>query len=132
MIIKQLYIADDGTEFEDEEECVKYEQEKEAFGIRGMAFLLTEDYKLLPLLPKSLEDAWFIVIEDTEAIPLLIEWSKQYGIYHPWDRYSRLPHHPGIYFFRADGEQWYHLGDTIAELKLMRGKVSEAVEQLEK
>ena len=63
-----LYIAEDGTEFEDEEECLRHEVGCRAQGLKGVV-LLDENFR--PLLLSDLsqwENAWFIYVKDIQAL----------------------------------------------------------------
>ena len=44
-----LYIAEDGTEFEDEQECLVYEAAQSAKTLKGKVVLLDADFKVIPL-----------------------------------------------------------------------------------
>lgn len=63
-----LYISDDGTEFEDEEECLRHEAGCRAQGLKGVV-LLDENFRPLSLSDLSQwENAYFIYAKDIQAL----------------------------------------------------------------
>ena len=64
-----LYVADDGTEFDDEAECLSYEAGQRAKGLKGRVVLLDGGFCPLPLSDLSQwENAWFIYAKDIQAL----------------------------------------------------------------
>lgn len=64
-----LYIAEDGTEFEDEQECLAYEAAQSAKTLKGKVVLLDADFKVIPL--DNLADwerTFFIFTKDVSAL----------------------------------------------------------------
>ena len=112
-----LYVADDGTEFEDEEECLWHETGCRAQELKGQVALLDENFRLLPLSDLSQwENAWFIYAKDIQALRDLSDlWD--------WDLTGmRAPRFlfadtPGLFAYDEIIDEWYHVGTRLQEIQ---------------
>lgn len=112
-----MYVADDGTEFEDEEECLRHEAGCRAQGLKGRVALLDGGFCPLPLSDLSQwADAWFIYAKDIQALRDLSDiWD--------WDLTGMSP--PNFLFadttglFAYDGiiDGWYHMGTRLQKIQ---------------
>ena len=111
------YVADDGTEFDDEWDCRKYEWEQ---GTKDAEYvLLSHNYKVLPKDdPNSYDDAFYIFVPTEESVlKLLSNWdAEMISTYSPnvfcYTRNNEL----GLYAWDENKEEWYHLGKKLDEL----------------
>lgn len=111
-----LYIADDGTEFEDEEECLRHEAGCRAQGLKGIV-LLDENFRPIPLSDLSQwENAWFIYAKDIQALRDLSDvWD--------WDLTGVAPPRflfadtPGLFAYDGTIDEWYHMGTRLQEIQ---------------
>ena len=112
-----LYVADDGTEFEDEEDCLRHETGCKAQELKGQVALLDENFRLLPLSDLSQwENAWFIYTKDIQALRDLSDvWD--------WDLTGmRAPRFlfadtPGLFAYDEIIDEWYHVGTRLQEIQ---------------
>ena len=112
-----LYVADDGTEFEDEEDCLRHETGCRAQELKGQVALLDENFRLLPLSDLSQwENAWFIYAKDIQALRDLSDlWD--------WDLVGMKPPRflfadtPGLFAYDEIIDEWYHVGTRLQEIQ---------------
>ena len=122
-----LYIAEDGTEFEDEQECFAYETEQSAKRLKGKVVLLDADFKVIPL--GSLADwdkAYFIFTKDVSALHELRDvWD--------WDLTSLYPPNflnedtAGLFAYDDDADSWYHVGTFLQEIQALADKAMSVI-----
>ena len=121
-----LYVADDGTEFEDEEECLLYEAGCRAQGLKGVV-LLDENFHPLPLSDLSQwENAWFIYAKDIQALRDLSDvWDRDLtGIRPP--RFL-LADTPGLFAYDGTIDEWYHMGTRLQEIQSVADRAMKAI-----
>lgn len=122
-----LYVADDGTEFEDEEECLRHEAGCRAFKLKGRVVLLDENF--LPLLLTDLsqwENAWFIYAKDVQALQDLSDvWD--------WDLTGMSPPRflfedkAGLFAYDENQDEWYHMGTRLQKIQSAADKAMEII-----
>lgn len=111
--------ADDGTVFEDESECREYEWKQNVEDCTNLYTLLDSNReKLDPLEPGSYDDCYYIFVANEFARKKLqVIWDDDViGVYAP-DFLSGYNFTPGLWAFDDDRDEWYHLGEKIAELQ---------------
>ena len=122
-----LYIAKDGTEFEDEKECLQYEagcQEKE---LKGRVVLLDNLFRPIPLSDLSqLENTWFIYAKDIQALRDLSDvWN--------WDLTGSRPPRflladtPGLFAYDETIDEWYHMGTRLQEIQSVADRAMKTI-----
>ena len=123
-----IYRADDGTDFEDECECIEYEWSSKAQ--KANFTLLTSDFKILPLDKReSYYDCNYVFIPDNTALKELRQvWDgDMVDVYLP-DAFSEYEDvQPGLYVYDEDDENWFHLGARIDELTKIATKAMDAI-----
>ena len=124
-----LYVADDGTEFEDEEECRRHEAGCQAQGLKGRVVLLDENFRPIPLSDLSQwENAWFIYAKDIQA---LLDLSDVWD----WDLTGMSPPHflfedkAGLFSFDEDQDKWYHMGTRIQAIQYLADRAMKIINE---
>ena len=122
-----LYIAEDGTEFEDEQECLAYEAGQSAKTLKGKVVLLDADFKVIPLDNLAeWEKTFFIFTKDVSALhELCAVWD--------WDLTGLCP--PGFLFedtaglfaYDEENDTWYHMGTRLQALQAIADKAMKMV-----
>ena len=111
-----LYIAEDGTKFEDEEECLLYEAGCQAQELKGVV-LLDDNFKPIPLSDLSQwENAYFIYAKDIQALRDLSDvwdWDLT-GIAPPRFLFADTP---GLFAYDGTIDEWYHMGTRLQEIQ---------------
>lgn len=126
-----IYRADDGTDFTDEYECQYYEWSSSIKDNADLPLMLL-DVNYHPLClheTDSYNDAYFIFIGSEKAADFLADiWdTNMVDVYAPHflGRYSTRK--TGLWAYDESTEEWYHLGDRLAELQEMADKCMKAV-----
>lgn len=122
MTIKNIYISDDGEEFETEEECVEYEKARD---VKGAILMFDSDRQILDDADsvKAFENAMYLYIINVERAKKFFDYvSESYGYDVP-DPDEVIEH--GLYAFNDDMhcQSYYELTDRIAELEVARDEL---------
>lgn len=124
-----LYIADDGSEFEDEQECMAYEAGQTAKTLKGKVVLLAENFQPIPLDNLSeWENVCYIFVKDLPALHALRnawDWDLT-GLYPP-DFLSGDT--AGLFVYDGDDDEWYHMGARLQELQNLADKAMGVVNE---
>lgn len=122
-----LYIAEDGTEFEDEKECLAYETAQTAKTLKGKVVLLDADFEVIPLdILEKWDRAYFIFTKDVPALHELRDvWD--------WDLTSLYPPDflngdtAGLFAYDDDADGWYHVGTRLQSLQAIADKAMSVI-----
>lgn len=122
-----IYVADDGTQFDYEEDCLEYEWSLKLGD--NIEFALVNHKKTRKLNPKdfkSYEDAWFIFVPNETAFKQLQDaWDGNYidTCYPPflWED----NHKYGLWAYDESicREGWYHVGEYLQSIQDEADKV---------
>ena len=109
----EIYVADDGTEFRDEEECRLYEDSKRDYS--AVRFFDVEREEINPnayIIDCLYSDANYLVIEDAERAQELFAYLYEtYGFELPKEYQTG-----DVLAFDEDDGAWYDLVKKIDEL----------------
>ena len=122
-----LYIAEDGTEFEDEQECLAYEAAQSAKTLKEKFVLLYENFKVISL--DNLADwerTFFIFTKDVSALHELREVCDWYltGMCPPSFLFEDKA---GLFAYDEDKDDWYHMGTRLQEIQSTADKAMKTV-----
>lgn len=127
-----IWEADDGTKFDDEYECAEYEFAQQVKKHRKCFGLLGSQYNLLdPAKPESYEDAYFIYLPNSESAKILRNLycnNSVLSVYVP-DFLNDWNVDAGLWAYDDNDNNWYHLGNKIAELQDMADQCMETINQ---
>ena len=122
-----LYVANDGTEFEDEEECLTYETAQTAKTLKGKVALLDADFKVIPLdILEEWDKAYFIFVKDVSALHELRDvwdWDLT-GLYPPEFLNGDTA---GLFAYDDDADAWYHMGTRLQCLQAIADKAMSVI-----
>ena len=117
MTEKILYIADDGAEFEDEDECLKHEKTLGFNFIKDDITFWDEHFKKLSIDEEDLTDKVFYVKIDTEKA---YEWFNnllwEEGFNTLEKCVSNRPKLTGLYFYDSYRDVWKQLEGELNDL----------------
>lgn len=121
------YIADDGTEFEDEDECLDYERTSTMKAIKGVKFF-SEDGKEITNY-SSLEDlldlSYFIKITDKDDFDKFEELLyDELGCSYWADGWDSLKGEKGLFFYDEDRDSWISWEAEYDKLREIRRKMN--------
>lgn len=98
MIERVSYVADDGTAFEDEDECIDYE--------RG-------------LMLKKYEHDIHMWDSAAEAVEVMDNWFESMGYSSPLDGHVDYNYAAGRHYYYQDNDCWYEADDLIEKVRRM-------------
>jgi hypothetical protein len=109
------WIANDGTEFYDEDECRLHELENELLKVEDL-FCFYDDKKVpIALDGLNAEDVWYIKVDDEKAIEPIEEWFEVQGCNSPFYEQTARETFCGIWAYRENG--WVNLVWELADLQ---------------
>lgn len=107
LVEEEVYIADDGREFEDEDSCIAYEA---CIKLRKLKLL---DSNFNPC--DSIDDCWYVHLRTAEDVRSFIEACD----YYEWS-HSGIKG-PGVYYYiygqTPNGDAWLNLDKAIEYVK---------------
>ena len=109
MIERITYIADDGTEFDDEDECLAYEAELNFGAFKDHVFLFNSVRSPLSFSLDNFEASYYVVINDDSAAASFVAAMEAEG-------YSELPRAKGVYKYNTRKDKWENLHEKLADL----------------
>lgn len=121
------YIADDGSVFEDESDCREYEFQQNTKN--GKWTLLDCNKNILDNTnPRSYEECSFVYLPNSHAARELTEaWDEDtIGCYLP-DFLNDWSVDTGLWAFDDSCDEWYHVGNRIAEYQDLADEVMEVI-----
>ena len=124
-----LYIAKDGTEFEDEQECLRYEAGCQAKELKGKVVLLDAQFKPIPLDNLAEWDETFFIF--AKDVPALHELRDAWD----WDLTGICPPDllfedtAGLFAYDEDCDSWYHMGTRLQELQAITDKAMKTINE---
>lgn len=119
------YVADDGTIFEDEDECYEYELKLKITNLKDRVRLFDNTLTELPLTAENFEDYYYIAIHDTTAIAeIKAICDDNPNIYHPWfPMRGGCKEEQGLYMYNESNETWYNLYTIKEEIQKILEKI---------
>lgn len=127
-----IYRADDGTDFDDEYDCRFYEWQCSVKDEESpQVVLMDANYKRLPLdHTESYSDVYYIFIGDEKSAHFLYDiWDfDMVDVYRP-DFLCGYTINPGLYAYDEADENWYHLGERLAEIQHDADRCMETVNE---
>ena len=120
MTIKNIYISDDGEEFETEEECLEYEKARD---VSGAILMFDSDRQILDDADsvKAFENAMYLYIINVERAKKFFDFvGEDYGYVVPDEVVEN-----GLYAYddNVHCQSYYKLTDQIAELEVARDEL---------
>lgn len=139
--MKVVYRADDGTEFEDEDECEEYEFLKR---LADSSMVMLRNVREGTERCEHISDAEYVDVQDEKSAEVFIKMNAREGYYSiRWDHRSpdkekaEVP--PGLYYWEDETNCFELLDDKIArltrqiaDLEAEKRDISERVAQIRK
>ncbi len=109
MTEKITYIAFDGSEFANEDECLEYEAELNFGAFKDHVFLFDDKRRLMPFSLDNFEACSYISINNDRAAASFVAAMEEEG-------YSELPRAKGVYKYNTRKDKWENLHEKLADL----------------
>lgn len=120
----EYWVAEDGEEFDTEEECYDYEHRYDDLArkavlidTRGNRLNNTANFR------NDIGNCIEMIIDDDETAVELMDYFKYQGIESPWDRFNCLEVVAGHYYFE---DNWHCIETEIKELENRFRRMEEA------
>ena len=113
------YFADDGTRFEDEDECEQYELKQKLTAAITESFFYNEDGKYMTT-EEWLTDPeccdYMVVADDDEAELIYKYLREEIGLCHPWEDWRISKPTAGRYYYSHKDDRWHDFDEEHNEL----------------
>lgn len=117
-----IYVAFDGAQFDNEEDCANYELETKAKDY--IEYFTLYDYDRKPIKfcadDEILADVFYIVIKDEKAISFLDDWMIDYGFHFTIGKSAynqNIKNCVGLWMWDEQEEGWKHWETEIAKMR---------------
>ncbi len=122
--VRHVFIADDGTEFDNKAECLEYEFDK---GIQyaGQIFLYDENFNPVSPFRVSPDYVYYANILTLEASEWFEKWCDDYGSTSPWEEHTSkesVENRTGLFIYDADKE-WICFETEMKRLRAIADKI---------
>lgn len=109
MTEKITYIAFDGKEFTDEDECLEYETELNFGAFKDHVFLFDDKRRPMPFSLVNFEACFYVSINDDSAAASFVTAMEAEG-------YTELPRAKGVYEYNSRKDEWDDLREKLTDL----------------
>lgn len=109
------WVANDGTEFYDEDECILHESKNNLLKVKDLFCFYDDKRKPVALDGLTAEDVWYIRVDDEKAIKPIEEWFGFFGCCNPFYRQTARETFCGVWAYRESG--WVNLVWELADLQ---------------
>ena len=124
MIEVIIYVAFDGTEFDDEDECYEYERLKHGEEFVGQIHFF--DCHKQPLkIGCDLGDIFYAVVDTAEAAKWWNAGCFHAGLPQPFEERD---FQPGFYWYDIHNDGWRYLQEEMEKLQLLADEFQQFVE----
>lgn len=114
------WIANDGTEFEDEQECYLHELADELFKVEEHFCFYDKDKVPIAIDGLNPDDVWYIKVDDEKAIEPIEDWFEAHGTSSPFKGATARESLCGIWAYRDTAwsySAWVNLVWELADLQ---------------
>lgn len=121
------YVANDGTEFENEDECLDYERVEGMRAIQGVKFFFENGKEITDYsdLEDLLDRSYFIKITDEDDFTKFEELLyDELGCGYWADGWGSLKGERGLFYYDEDRDCWVSWDDEYDKLREIRRKMN--------
>lgn len=114
-----VYFADDGTRFEDEDECELYELKQKLTAAITESLFFNEDGKYMTTeewltVPDRCD---YMTVASNEEAELIYKYLREtVGLCHPWEDWRVDKPTAGRYYYSRNDDRWHNFDKEHAEL----------------
>lgn len=120
MIECVCYIADDGTTFKDEDECIDYERGLMLKKYEHDIHMWDCNFRPIPITdPQPLDKVYYLTCDTAEAAGVMHEWFEDMGYSSPFDDHVDYDYAAGRHYYYQDNDCWYEADDLIKKVQEM-------------
>lgn len=120
MIERVFYIADDGTAFEDEDECIDYERTPMLKKYEHDIHMWDNEFQPIPITdPKALDKIYYLTCDTAEAVEVMNDWFEYMCYSSPFEGGNSFAEMAGCHYYWQDNDEWYEANDLIEKVSGM-------------
>lgn len=120
MIKRVSYVADDGTVFEDEDDCIDYERGLMLKKYEHDIHMWDDNFQLIPITDSlALDKVYYLTCDTAEAAAVMHEWFEDMGYSSPLDGHVDYNYAAGRHYYYQDNDCWYEADDLIEKVRRM-------------
>lgn len=120
MIECVCYIADDGTAFEDEDECLEYERTLILKKYEHDIHMWDNEFQPIPITdPKALDKIYYLTCDTAEAVEVMSDWFEYMCYSNPFEGGNSFAEMAGCHYYWQDNDEWYKADDLIEKVSGM-------------
>lgn len=120
MIERVSYIADDGTAFEDEDECLEYERALMLKKYEHDIHMWDNEFQPIPITDsKALDKVYYLTCDTAEAVEAMNDWFEHMDYSSPFEDGNSFAEMAGCHYYWQDNDEWYEADDLIEKVSGM-------------
>ena len=122
---KIIYVAIDGVEFDNEQECMKYEGSLRANSLSKTTLFLNEQFEIMNIQTLNPEQVFYIFVDNDDDKKAIDEYFTNHWCSSPFSEdYHQsvdLSKHSGWFYFDTKEDEWKHFETEVQVYKNMEG-----------
>ena len=120
MIERVSYIADDGTVFEDEYECLEYERTLILKKCEHDIHMWDNEFQPIPITDsQALDKVYYLTCDTAEAVEAMNDWFEHMGYSSPFEGNKSFADMAGRHYYWQDNDEWSEADDLIEKMSGM-------------
>lgn len=120
MIERVSYIADDGTAFEDEDECIDYERGLMLKKYEHDIHMWNSEFQPIPITDsQALDKIYYLTCDTAGAVEVMDNWFENMGYSSPFEDNKNFTAKVGHHYYYQDNDDWYEADDLIEKVRGM-------------
>ena len=123
MTEKIIYVAIDGVEFEDEQECVNYENSLRANSLSKTTLFLDKQFEIMNIQTLDPEQVFYIYVDNDDDKKAIAEYFSNNWCSNPFINYccqsTNLFDYSGWFYYDTKGDEWKHFETEVQIYKDM-------------
>lgn len=120
---KIIYVAIDGVEFDNEQECVKYEGSLRANSLSKTTLFLNEQFEIMNIQTLNPEQVFYIYVDNDDDKKFIENFFDSNWCSSPFTIYKGqdvdLSEYSGWFYYDSDEDEWKHFETEVQVYKDM-------------
>ena len=120
MIECVCYVADDGTTFKDEDECLGYERGLTLKKYEHDIHMWDDNFQPIPVTDsQALDKVHYLTCDTADAVETMSDWFEYMGYGNPFGGNECFAAMAGRHYYYQDSDDWYEADDLIEKARGM-------------
>ena len=129
MTEKITYVAIDGREFEDEQECINYEKSLKLNNLCRSTTFLDEEFQIMDIKTLDPQQVFYIYVNNDDDKNFINEYFNNELCSSPFStgycQYADLSECSGWFYFDTNQNEWKHFETEVQVYKNMKNNFSQ-------